>query len=82
MHHSSAPDPELADRLGLGATGEFPEGKLTEVDEGELKFAVGYVEGKVVIDFGTPVSWVGMHPHQAKELARLILKHANPVTRP
>lgn len=56
MHHSSAPDPELADHLGLGATGEFPEGKLTEVDEGELKFAVGYMKGKVVIDFGTPVS--------------------------
>ena len=81
MHHSSAPDPELADRLGLGATGEFPEGQLTEQDEGELKFAVGYTEGKVVIDFGTPVSWVGMHPNQAKEFARLILKHANPITR-
>ena len=90
MHHSSEVDPEIAERLnegvkemfGLGPTGEFPEGKLTDQDEGEIKFAVGYTDGKVVIDFGGPVAWVGMSRDQAKELARSILKYADPVTRP
>jgi len=86
MHHSSQPDPEIS-RMHphgdeLGATGEFPEGHLTESDEGEIKFAVGYKDGKVVLDFGGPVAWMGMHPDQAKELASLLLKWANTVTRP
>jgi len=90
MHHSSQPDLEMdaklnelrAALLDLGATGEFPEGKLTDQDEGEVKFAVGFKEGKVILDFGSPVVWMGMSPEQAKELARSLLKFANPVTRP
>jgi len=90
MHHSPEPDPEMQRRLNemrdklldLGATGEFPEGHLTDQDEGEIKFAVSFTDGKVILDFGTPVVWMGMRPDQAKELARSLLTYANPVTRP
>jgi hypothetical protein len=59
-----------------GALGDFPEGQLTKSDEGAVQFAVGVKDGKVVLDFGTPVAWVGMNPQQAADLASSILKHA------
>lgn len=64
-----------------GALGDFPEGKLTKTDEGAIQFSVGEKDGKVVLDFGTPVNWVGMNPQQAADLASLILKHARTVAR-
>jgi hypothetical protein len=64
-----------------GALGEFPEGKLTKTDEGAIQFAIGEKDGKVVIDFGTPVHWVGMSPQQAAEMASLIIKIAREVAR-
>jgi hypothetical protein len=43
-------------RTKLGATKDFPEGKLNEQDKGGLALAVGAYNGKVIIDFGEPVS--------------------------
>ncbi len=71
MHHSSdVPDSALSDELkelfdDLGGTGEYPDGKIHDSDEGEIKFAVGVKDAKVVIEFGKPVAWLGMHPRQA-----------------
>ena len=67
---------ERREQLKLGATGEFPEGKLTDSDEGEIKLAVGASQGKVVIDFGTQVTWIGFTPKQARELAESIRKQS------
>lgn len=64
-----------------GALGEFPEGKLTQQDEGAIQFAIGEADGKVVIDFGTPVHWFGMTPQQAADLASTLLKKARLVAR-
>lgn len=64
-----------------GSLGDFPEGKLTKTDEGAIQFAVGEKDGKVVLDFGTPVNWVGMNPQQAADLASLLLKRAREVGR-
>lgn len=83
-HHSDQPIPDefikkLEDLDGTtfrGATGDYPEGKITESDEGAIQFAVGHDNGKVVLDFGTPVAWVGMNPQQAVELAHSLLEHA------
>lgn len=63
-------------RESLGPTGKHPEGKLTPGDDGEIAFAVGVKDGKVCIDFGVPVSWFGMPPHQAMDLAEMLIKHA------
>jgi len=60
----------------IGATGEFPEGKISEHDEGEIAFAIGHRFGKVLIEFGKPVAWVGMTPQQAIALANALISHA------
>jgi hypothetical protein len=59
-----------------GAIGSFPEGKLTPKDEGAIQFAVGEQDGKVVIDFGTSVHWIGMTPQQAADFASSIMDKA------
>lgn len=64
-----------------GSLGDFPEGKLTKTDEGAIQFAIGEKDGKVVIDYGTPVHWVGMTPQQAADFASLLLKRAREVAR-
>lgn len=63
---------ERAAEQKIGATGQFPEGKLDESDEGEIRIAIGRKDGKVVIDFGTPVKWIGFTPKLARQLAELI----------
>ena len=62
----------------LGATGEHPKGKLREDDEGALKLAVGVDPNtlNVIIDFGTPVAWLGMTPDDATDLAAVLIKQA------
>jgi len=64
-----------------GALGDFPEGQLSKTDEGAIQFAIGEKDGKVVIDFGTPVHWLGMTPQQAADFASLLLKRAREVGR-
>ncbi len=65
----------------LGKTHQHPEGRLTPQDEGAIKFAVGVKDGKVIIDYGTPVSWIGMPPEQAMELAQLLIKRAQSISK-
>lgn len=73
---------DLLDTTGFrGALGDFPEGQLTKSDEGAVQFAVGEKDGKVVIDFGTPVHWIGLTPQQACDIASAILKRARYVAR-
>ena len=73
---------ELLDTTGFrGALGDFPAGQLTKSDEGSIQFAIGDKDGKVVLDFGTPVNWVGMTPQQAADLASAIFNRARMVAR-
>lgn len=60
----------------IGASGHYPMGKLHESDEGEIVFGVTSHRGKVILNFGKPVAWMGMDAHQARSLAALLLKHA------
>lgn len=66
------------DKKKLGATGKYPQGKLSSTDEGEIQFAVGSDPRarKVVIDFGKPVAWLGMDPGDAEVLAQKLIEHA------
>lgn len=60
-----------------GPTGEFPQGKMHEEDEGELGISIGHTaEGKIVIDMGKPVAWLGMDPEEARAFAEGLMKHA------
>lgn len=76
MHHSDQPPAELSDfvKKRLGATGEFPGGKLDSTDQGELAFAVTAIpdKGKIQIVFGKKVSWIGFNKEQALDLAELL----------
>lgn len=60
----------------LGATGEFPEGKLDETDEGGLVFSVSHTTGLVRVDFGKPVAWLAFPPEVAFALATKLVEHA------
>ena len=63
-------------QTGIGATGKFPEGKLVKHDEGEIRMAVGNKDGKIVIEFGTSVKWIGMTKEQALALANSLIDHS------
>src|ERR1700691_2146243 len=62
---------------GVGATGEFPQGKLNKHDEGELRMRIGHKGTEVLIEFGKPVAWVGMPKDNALEFARKVKKAAD-----
>lgn len=64
-----------------GALGDHPHGSMRPTDEGAIQFAIGVEKGKVVIDFGTPVAWVGMPASQAAQLGSLLIKHARQAAR-
>jgi len=80
-HHSSEPYPLSVDfrKQFLGATGQFPEGKLNESDEGETRIAITHDKGKVVIDFGTATAWIGFTSTQAREIANALTHHADQI---
>ena len=62
----------------LGATGNFPEGKICKDDEGEIRLAITAVKEKnvVLVEFGKPVKWLGLPKEEALGLADLLKKHA------
>lgn len=64
-----------------GALGEFPEGQLNQADEGAIQFGVAVDRGKVVLDFGKTVAWIGMTPQQAADLASCLVKRAREAAR-
>jgi len=65
----------------IGATGEFPQGKLTASDKGELGIKVFSIPGKIVVEFGTQITWIGMDPEQARNLADSLRRHADAAER-
>ncbi len=60
----------------LGATGNFPDGKLNASDEGEIMVRIASIEDRVVIDFGKPIHWVGFTKEQAAQIAESLIKHS------
>lgn len=68
-------------RQQLGATGKFPDGQLSDADEGELQFSIGELDGRVVLNFGKPVQSCGFTLAQAREVAYALRRHANVIER-
>jgi hypothetical protein len=71
--------PELRPQTGpgLGPTGQFPKGQLHPDDKGELRMRLGIVEGRILLDFGTLLSWVAFTDEEALRLAQgLMAKRA------
>lgn len=73
---------QLLDTTGfVGALGQPPKKYLTKDDEGPIQFAIGEKDGKVIVDFGNSVAWLGMEPQQAADFASALLKRAREVGR-
>ena len=60
----------------VGPTGQFPEGKIDKSDDGEIKIAVGVQDGKIVMEFGAPIEWIGFTPEQGQEIGMLLIKRS------
>ena len=72
------PLPIREDTPEAGATGKFPDGKLTSEDKGEIAIKVGTVGDKVVMDFGKlPINWIGFSPDEAYALGRILFEKAD-----
>lgn len=66
-------------KCAIGATGEHPQGKLNDDDQGGLQMGVGVDGGVLRIDFGKPVAWVGLDKGTALAFSELIRKHAETI---
>jgi hypothetical protein len=55
---------------------KYPDGKLTESDEGELEFKIGVFEERVIMDWGKPVKWIALRPAEARTIAASLIKKA------
>lgn len=66
-----------AQHFGLGATGQYPHGSLGPHDEGELKVGLVVQQGKVVLNFGQPISFAALTPRQARQLAELLRRRSD-----
>jgi hypothetical protein len=69
----------VLEKLGyarLGATGNFPQGKVRPDDEGELAVAISTEGDMVFLNFGKPVHWVSLPKHDVIELAKVLLAKA------
>ena len=60
----------------IGETGDYPNGKLDDTDEGALKLCVSNSPHLVRIDFGKAVSWIALPKAHAQQLAIMLLEHS------
>jgi len=61
----------------VGATGEFPRGKIRPDDEGGLTAGISTdAKGNIIIDFGKAITWVAMPKADATRLAVMLLRAA------
>lgn len=60
----------------FGATGATPAGEVSADDEGAIQFNLGTANGQVIVNFGKPVAWLGLSPHQAMTLGQALLVQA------
>lgn len=59
-----------------GATGKFPDGKLDPLDEGEIQIRMGSLDGRLIIEFGKPISSIGFTRDEAIHIGQAILDKA------
>jgi len=59
----------------LGETGKFPDGKLNENDEGEIRLGMTVKDGVLIINFGKPIEWIGLEKKQVKEWIEYFQKY-------
>lgn len=81
------PDQLLGDykelQASLGKTGDYPAGQYGKMDEGGIRMAIATDKrnGKVALDFGTPVTWLAFDPDQARWLGERLIAGADDVAK-
>ena len=89
-HHgdpaSGGPQNEIMKRFLAQLEGtarrEYPHGRMGADDEGALSYAVAAdrEHGTVVIRFGKPVEWIGLHPADVAALVKVLVKRAREIS--
>ncbi len=71
----SKPDPKL------GPTGDHPDGQISKDDEGALNIGItaDKEKGIVILDFGSPVKWIGLSPEDVYGLTKVMIERANEI---
>lgn len=66
----------------IGATGEFPDGKLNEHDEGELAVAITSdpKSRRIIMEFGKEIACIAMTPEEADGFGDLLKRRATELT--
>ncbi len=80
-HHGyEAPDEmkQAALEQLLGPTKKYPMGKLCEEDAGEIVIGIAadLNNDLVVVNLGSPVSWLGLTPEQAQSIGGTLIAKA------
>ena len=65
------------DERALGATGDLPDEPIFPDDEGGLRCAIAIVKGKLVIDFGKPIKWVGLDRQSVEDFVSILQDQMN-----
>lgn len=68
------------EKMKLGPTGQYPDGVLHDCDEGELQIALGVKDGRIVVEFGKEIKWLGLLPGGARKLARALRERADQIS--
>lgn len=73
----------LCDQYQGQAKRQYPHGRVSADDDGELAFRIAADAEKqiVIVDFGKPVDWIGFPPQQAIELAQMLIRKARDISR-
>lgn len=88
--HSSMPDPEMQRLINQfhnmkegRAARQWPDGRLSGDDDGEIVFKVGSDPEKVLvrIEFPKPTEWLAMPPQDAIKMAQLLIQHARAISK-
>lgn len=59
---------------------KYPDGKLSDSDEGQIKCEVGDFKGRVVMRWPKPIAAIAMRPQEAIDLAEMLIRRARKVT--
>lgn len=76
-HHGNEQEQEESLRRAMKVlTGEFPDGRLNENDQGAVAVAIGHQKGRVTMQFPKNLNWIGFTPEQAIDIAESLIDHA------
>jgi len=58
---------------------KYPDGKLNKSDDGAIRIAVYIENGRVVLNFGTDLSWIGFDKETLKKVIEELQEKYNEI---